>query len=123
MSERRTVTPKAVGAEGRSPKASTATVDAMRVRLQALAPVALVIEDESAQHAGHPGAAGGGGHFRMTLVSAAFAGQPRIVRHRLVYDSLADLMKRDIHALAMTLLAPDEELPAPAPSPFHHSGH
>lgn len=102
---------------------SEATVAAMRMRLQALTPIALSIEDESALHAGHPGAAGGGGHYRMTLVSAAFTGQPKVARHRLVYDSLADLMKRDIHALAMTLLAPDEEPPPPAPSPFHHSGH
>lgn len=102
---------------------SEATVRAMRMRLQALSPLSLAIDDESALHAGHPGAAGGGGHYRMTLVSAAFAGQPRVMRHRLVYDALADLMKRDIHALAMTLLAPDEEPPPPAPSPFHHSGH
>lgn len=102
---------------------SETTVAAMRMRLQALAPVALAIDDESALHAGHPGAAGGGGHYRLTLVSAAFTGQPRMARHRLVYDALADLMKRDIHALAMTLLAPGEEPPAPAPSPFHHSGH
>lgn len=102
---------------------SEATVAEMRIRLQALTPIALAIEDESALHAGHPGAKGGGGHYRMTLVSAAFAGQPKVARHRLVYHALADLMKRDIHALAMTLLAPDEEPPPPAPSPFHHSGH
>jgi BolA protein len=57
----------------------------------------------------------------MSLVSAAFAGQPRVVRHRLVYDALADLMQRDIHALAMTLLAPDELRPATTASTF--SGH
>ena len=100
-----------------------ATVSAMRARLAVLAPIELAIEDESALHAGHPGAASGGGHYRMTLVSAAFAGQPRVKRHRLVYDALADLMQREIHALAMTLLAPDETRPGPAPSLSQFSGH
>jgi BolA protein len=98
------------------------TVAAMRERLQSLAPLELAIEDESALHAGHPGAASGGGHYRLLLVSAAFAGQPRVARHRLVYDSLGDLMRRDIHALAMTLLAPDEARPAPPAFP-PSSGH
>jgi BolA family transcriptional regulator, general stress-responsive regulator len=100
-----------------------ATVARMRERLGVLEPIELAIEDESALHAGHPGAAGGGGHYRMTLVSAAFAGQPRVRRHRLVYDALADLMQREIHALAMTLLAPDEKSPGSAPPSFPSSGH
>jgi BolA protein len=100
-----------------------ATVAAMRERLSCLRPIELTIEDESALHAGHPGAAGGGGHYRITLVSAAFAGQPRVGRHRLVYDALADLMQRDIHALAMILLAPDEQRPGPTSPPFPTSGH
>lgn len=100
-----------------------ATVAEMKRRLAALAPVELAIEDESALHAGHAGAASGGGHYRMILVSAAFAGQPRVVRHRLVYDALADLMHREIHALAMTLLAPGETRPGSAPSLSHPSGH
>jgi BolA family transcriptional regulator, general stress-responsive regulator len=100
-----------------------ATVAAMRSRLATLDPVELAIEDESALHAGHVGAAGGGGHYRMTLVSAAFAGQPRVARHRLVYDALADLMQREIHALAMILLAPDEKRPGPSAPLSHTSGH
>ena len=99
------------------------TVRRMRERLSALEPIELAIEDESALHAGHPGAASGGGHYRMTLTSAAFTGQPRVKRHRLVYDALADLMQREIHALAMILLAPDEKLPASAPPSFHSSEH
>jgi BolA protein len=98
-------------------------VAAMRSRLAVLDPLELTIDDESALHAGHPGAAGGGGHYRMILVSAAFAGQPRVVRHRLVYDALADLMQREIHALALTLLAPGEIRPGSAPSFSHSSGH
>ena len=95
---------------------------AMRDRLAVLAPLELAIDDESALHVGHAGAASGGGHYRMILVSAAFAGQPRVARHRLVYDALADLMQREIHALAMTLLAPDEAPSSSAPV-SHSSGH
>ena len=99
-----------------------ATISEMRDRLAVLAPLELTIDDESALHVGHAGAAGGGGHYRMTLISAAFAGQPRVARHRLVYDALADLMQRKIHALAMTLLAPDEAPSSSAPV-SHSSGH
>ena len=98
------------------------TMSEMRDRLAVLAPLELAIEDESALHVGHAGAASGGGHYRMTLVSAAFAGQPRVARHRLVYDALADLMQREIHALAMTLLAPSEA-PSPSAPVSHSSGH
>ena len=98
------------------------TMSEMRDRLAVLAPLELTIEDESALHVGHAGAASGGGHYRMTLVSAAFAGQPRVARNRLVYDALADLMQREIHALAMTLLAPDEAPSSSAPV-SHSSGH
>jgi BolA protein len=99
------------------------TIERMRARLDVLTPIEISIADESALHAGHAGAASGGGHYRMTLVSAAFAGQPRVKRHRLVYDALADLMQREIHALAMTLLAPDETQSSSAPFSPHTSGH
>lgn len=95
-----------------------ATIALMRARLSAaLAPSEIRIVDDSARHAGHAGAASGGGHYQLHLRSAAFSGLPRVARHRLVYDALHDLMKRDIHALAMTLLAPDESPSAPAPFP------
>jgi len=84
------------------------TIDRMRTRLSALAPVEIQIDDDSAQHAGHEGAKSGGGHYRLRLVSERFSKLPRIRRHRLVYDALHDLMQREIHALTMTLLAPDE---------------
>lgn len=91
------------------PSSHHATIEAMRVRLiDALAPQAIDIEDDSARHAGHAGAAGGGGHFNLRVISAAFAGKTRLQRHRLVYDPLADLMTREIHALSMILLAPEE---------------
>ena len=82
-------------------------VQAVHDLLQALAPVALAVEDESAVHAGHAGA-GAGAHLRVKMVSARFAGMPRVARHRLVYDALAGLMPARIHALALELLAPDE---------------
>jgi BolA protein len=91
------------------PNSRHATVEAIRVRLiNALAPQTIEIEDDSARHAGHAGAASGGGHFNLRVVSAAFDGKTRLQRHRLVYDPLADLMKREIHALSMILLAPEE---------------
>ena len=73
-----------------------------------LAPTDLALVDESAMHAGHAGAASGGGHYRLRIVTPRFTGLARIARHRLVYDSLADLMRIAIHALAIEALTPDE---------------
>ena len=73
-----------------------------------LSPTSLVIEDESTLHAGHAGAASGGGHYRIRMISARFDGQSKVGRHRLVYDCLREMMQKDIHALAMTLLTPAE---------------
>lgn len=85
------------------------TVQSMQQRLmERFAPLCLEIIDDSAKHAGHAGAAQGGGHFSVRLVSHAFSGCTRLQRQRLVYDLLADLMKRDIHALSMSLLTPEE---------------
>ncbi len=75
---------------------------------QQLAPDSLEIVDESAQHAGHAGARGGGGHFAATIVSKRFEGLNAIQRHRLVYEALGDLMKTDIHALSVRALTPKE---------------
>lgn len=83
-----------------------ALIETMRERLAALSPESLEIEDESAQHAGHAGASGG--HYRLTIVSPRFAGLDRIARHRLVYQTLGELMGSRIHALAITALSPDE---------------
>ncbi len=66
------------------------------------------IVDESHLHAGHAGAASGGGHYRIRVVSARFEGVNKVGRHRLVYDCLREMMQKDIHALAMTLLTPSE---------------
>jgi BolA family transcriptional regulator, general stress-responsive regulator len=84
-------------------------VTMIRERLRnALAPVQLEIIDESHKHAGHAGARSGGGHFEVFVVSAAFAGKTLIQRHRMVYDALGDAMHKEIHAMSIKALAPDE---------------
>ena len=83
-------------------------IDAMRANLAALEPIAIEIIDDSAKHAGHAGARSGGGHFRLSIVSPRFAGCRTMERHRLVYDALGPLMKREIHALSISAKAPDE---------------
>ena len=79
----------------------------LRRRLQTLEPLELEIRDDSAAHAGHAGAAGGG-HYCVRLVSPRFAGLSRVQRHRLVFVAAGDLMQKGIHALAVTALAPGE---------------
>nr|WP_254200250.1 BolA family protein [Lysobacter sp. MMG2] len=82
---------------------------AIRTALEAaLAPISLEIEDESHRHAGHAGAADGRGHFRVDVVSAAFAGLTPIARHRAIYAALGNLMDTDIHALAIRARTPAE---------------
>ena len=79
------------------------SVDELRERLAGSFPEAaeLVVDDDSAQHAGHAGAAGGAGHFRVRIVSSRFDGMPTLARHRLVYDAVADWMPDRIHALSI----------------------
>lgn len=76
-----------------------------------LAPLELTIEDDSGRHAGHAGAAGGQSHFRVRIVAEAFRGLAPLARHRLVYAAVADLLKTDIHALAIEALPPAEAPP------------
>ena len=81
--------------------------DEIRARLAGLEPIQLDITDDSAQHAGHAGNAGGG-HFTITIVSSHFSGKSRIMRHRVVYQSLEELIPSRIHALSIRAHAPDE---------------
>lgn len=84
-------------------------IERMRARIEAaLAPCDLEIGDDSALHAGHPGAASGGGHYTVRIVTPHFEGLRLVMRHRLVYDSVHDMMNTEIHALAITALAPSE---------------
>jgi len=80
-------------------------------RLAPLAPVELLIQDDSAQHAGHAGAASGGRHFSVTIVSEHFHGLSRIARHRAVLERVGDLIPHPVHALAIRAYAPGETHP------------
>ena len=75
--------------------------------LQNLNPSKLEIIDDSALHAGHKGH-GGGGHFSVSITSSHFSGKSQIMRHRLIYQALADLIPNKIHALSIQAQAPDE---------------
>ena len=76
--------------------------------LAALQPSRLEIADDSALHAGHAGAKGGGGHYRLTIVSPQFTGKNTIARHRMIYAALGPMMQTQIHALAIRAYAPGE---------------
>ena len=83
----------------------------MEARLRAaLDPAALEITDDSESHRGHAGHDGSGeSHFTVALTAAAFAGQSRIGRQRLVFAALGDLMAPGgIHALVVKAKAPGE---------------
>lgn len=83
-------------------------VEFIKERLHAvLAPVSLSIRDDSAAHAGHAGARGGG-HFSVTIVADGFAGKGLLQRHRMVYDALGSAMHGDIHALSIRAYTPQE---------------
>ena len=68
----------------------------------------LVIDDESHLHAAHAGAASGGGHFKLEIVAPEFKGLNLVARHRAVYAALNRHIPREIHALTIVALAPDE---------------
>jgi BolA family transcriptional regulator, general stress-responsive regulator len=86
----------------------------MRAALEAaLAPQSLEIIDDSARHAGHPGARSGG-HYRVHLVAEAFRGRSALERHRLVYAALAPLLQGAVHAVNISAQTPDE------PGPENH---
>lgn len=87
---------------------SQAVADTLRERLAPLAPTLVDIHDDSAEHVGHAGAAAGGGHFSLTIVSKAFSGQSRLARHRAVLDRVGDLIPHPVHALAIQAYAPEE---------------
>ena len=84
--------------------------DAIRTKLtEALAPERLAVVDESAQHAGHAGwRPGGETHFRVEVTAAAFRGQTRVARQRLVYDLLKDEFAAGLHALSLRTQTPEE---------------
>lgn len=72
------------------------------------APEVLGVEDESYMHKGHEGAKDGRSHFRVLIISEAFANKNLLDRHRMIYNALDEMMRLDIHALAIDAWAPDE---------------
>jgi len=77
----------------------------LRQRLEA---THVEVTDDSAAHAGHAGAVGGGGHFNVVVVSRRFEGRSRVARNREVYAALEDMMPSDIHALSARTFTPAE---------------
>ncbi len=84
------------------------TADRIREQLAVLEPVLVELDDDSHRHAGHAGAASGGGHFNLHVISAHFDGLSSIARHRLIYATLSSLMQREIHALSIRAFTPEE---------------
>ena len=81
----------------------------IRSLLSGFHPVQLEITDDSHLHAGHAGAQEGGGHYRLKIVSEQFRGKSTVVRHRMIYSALGDMMKHEIHALNITAITPDDQ--------------
>jgi len=75
---------------------------------EAFTPQKIEVRDDSRLHAGHEGAKSGGGHFAVTIVSPLFQGKNAVQRHQMIYQALGDMMKKDIHALSIRALTPDE---------------
>ena len=76
---------------------------------EALQPLRVEVVDDSEKHRGHAGHdARGESHFSVQVVSAAFAGQTRVARQRMVNTALAELLADRVHALTMVTKAPGE---------------
>lgn len=88
-----------------------AVADRIKDKLTAaLSPTRIEVIDESHLHAGHAGARPEGEtHFRVEIVAAAFGGQNRVARQRLVNDALAEELADRVHALSMKTLTPEED--------------
>ena len=75
---------------------------------EAFKPESLGVEDEGHLHEGHEGAKDGRGHFRVLIIADAFSGKSMIERHRMVYRAMDEMMRLDVHALAIDAWAPEE---------------
>ena len=74
-----------------------------------LAPASLNVINDSASHHGHAGDDGSGeSHFTVEIESAAFAGQSRLNRQRMVNKALGDMMQAKVHAMVIKARAPGE---------------
>jgi BolA family transcriptional regulator, general stress-responsive regulator len=83
--------------------------ETITARLAVLEPISLSIQDDSALHAGHAGNTGGG-HFTLKVVSSHFSQKTQIMRHRLIYQALADLIPQQIHALSILAISPTDPI-------------
>ena len=84
-------------------------IETIKIRLSSLQPISLDIKDDSALHAGHAGNTGGG-HFTLKIVSSQFSQKSQIIRHRLIYQALTDLIPQQIHALSILAISPDDPI-------------
>ena len=82
-------------------------VEIIKTRLSVLNPQSLEILDDSALHKGHAGNTGGG-HISLKIVSSQFSQKSQIIRHRLIYQALSDLIPLQIHALSILAISPDD---------------
>lgn len=81
----------------------------IEIRLrEVLAPQKIEVRDDCRLHAGHEGAKSGGGHFAVTVVSNRFHGKSLVQRHQMIYQALDEMMKKEVHALSIQALSPDE---------------
>lgn len=84
-------------------------VEIIEKRLTGLEPISLTIEDDSAAHVGHEGNMGGG-HFNLKITSSHFSEKSQIMRHRLIYEALGDLIPQQIHALSIVAISPSDPI-------------
>ncbi len=84
------------------------TIKLIKQKLASLNPEKIEIIDESAKHKNHEGAKTGGGHFFLTIVSYDFSNKSTMVRHRMIYATLGEMMNKDIHALSIKAFTPEE---------------
>lgn len=89
-------------------ESATDRLNLIRTALLALQPTALTVKDESHLHANHAGAKSGGGHFAIDITSTVFQGKTPVQRHQMIYETLGDLMKHDIHAVSIVAKSPND---------------
>ena len=82
-------------------------IEILQNRLAVLEPISLEIKDDSAMHAGHKGNTGGG-HFNIKITSSHFSQKSQIMRHRLIYQALNDLIPQQIHAISIVAISPND---------------
>jgi BolA protein len=82
-------------------------IEQIKEGLKNLNPTKIEIEDEGHLHVGHAGAKSGG-HFKLLIVSESFNDLSQIDRHKLIYNTLNELMKTEIHALSISAKTPSE---------------